>query len=62
MTAVTVFEALGVVATAAVIVSLPGFFDDEFFGLEKTQRELETGLAWVAAATAIVWRHGRVER
>lgn len=54
MTAGTVFEALGVAAVAVVIVSLPGFFDDEFFGLEKTQRELVSAFTWVGAAAAIV--------
>ena len=54
MTAGTVFEALGVAVVAVVIVSLPGFFDDEFFGLEKTQRDLVSAFTWVGATAAIV--------
>lgn len=40
MTAATIFEALGVAAMSAVVMSLPGFFEDEFFGLEETQRKI----------------------
>lgn len=49
-----VFEALGVAAIAGVIIFLPGFFEDDFFGLERTQRELVFSLTWASAATAIV--------
>lgn len=61
MTVVTLFEALGVALIATVVIALPGFFDDEFFGLEKTQRDIVFSLTWAAAATAmfgavIEWR------
>lgn len=54
MTAATIFEALGVAAMAAVMMSLPGFFEDEFFGLEKAQRQLVFYFTWAAATTVII--------
>ena len=54
MTAVSAFEALGVSAVAAVIVALPGFFGDDFFGLERAQRDLVFWFTWASAAVAIV--------